>query len=229
MSSRYYDPEVGRFVNADDEEILFVEQGSVNQYNFYAYCLNNPVNRIDENGKLSISIVEKGLGTGVTGLVPIGAGAAVIASGVAAPLMLGIAAITITAGVLTTANGVSDLGEAVTGKNMIKDIVFRGNTKYYNTYSKVTTAVATVGAGVCGGWTAMNQPRIVAYKNVQNYKYTKTISDSVHMKRPYNNSVLIQKQVIKYGKVKKDKFGYVFSAKGSVNGKTKLWRLGINI
>lgn len=73
-----------------------------------------------------------------------------------------------------------------------------------------------------------NAPRIKAYNNIQNYNYTDTISDVTHMSRPYANSVLTQKQVIKYGKMTKDSFGYVFSAMGSVNGKEKLWRLGIN-
>ena len=53
-NSRYYDPETGRFVNADDVEVLSVEQGNLNQYNLYAYCLNNPINRLDEDGNLSI-------------------------------------------------------------------------------------------------------------------------------------------------------------------------------
>ena len=48
------------------------------------------------------------------------------------------------------------------------------------------------------------------------------------MSRLYANSILTQKQVIKYGKMTKDSFGYVFSAMGSVNGEEKLWRLGVN-
>lgn len=82
---------------------------------------------------------------------------------------------------------------------------------------------------VCGGWLKANVPRIKAYKNIENYQYTKTISDAKHMSRPYANSVLTQKEVIKYGKMTKDPFGYVFSTMGSVNGKVKLWRLGVNI
>ena len=51
------------------------------------------------------------------------------------------------------------------------------------------------------------------------------IEDAKHMKRKYNNSVLMQKQIIKYGKMAEDEFGngYVFSAKGYVNGKERLW------
>ena len=90
------------------------------------------------------------------------------------------------------------------------------------------STISTIGTTVCGGWMVKNAPRIKAYNNVQNYKYTKTIANATHMKRPYNNSVLMQKQIIKYGKMTKDSFGYVFSAKGTVNGRTALWRLGIN-
>ena len=47
LQSRYYDPEVGRFISAD----VFLSTGQgVLGYNTYAYCLNNPVNRIDGNG-----------------------------------------------------------------------------------------------------------------------------------------------------------------------------------
>ena len=78
---------------------------------------------------------------------------------------------------------------------------------------------------------AVNKPRISAYKNIENYKYTNTISDSEHMKRPYNNSLLMQKKIIKYGKMRKDKqgFGYIFTAKGTLNKKICRWRLGVNV
>ena len=76
---------------------------------------------------------------------------------------------------------------------------------------------------------AKNAPRIKAYNNIENYQYTKTIAKADHMSRPYANSVLTQKKVIKYGTRTKDSFGYMFSIKGSVNGKEKLWRLGVNV
>lgn len=45
--TRYYDPEVGRFINADG----YISTGqSVLSYNMFAYCSNNPITRIDENG-----------------------------------------------------------------------------------------------------------------------------------------------------------------------------------
>lgn len=76
---------------------------------------------------------------------------------------------------------------------------------------------------------AKNASRIEAYSNIKNYQYTKTIAKAAHMSRPYANSALTQKELIKYGTLTKDSFGYVFSTMGSVNGKEKLLRLGVNI
>jgi RHS repeat-associated protein len=50
-ATRYYDPEIGRFINADTEEILFEDQDSLLQYNLFAYCFNNPVNMVDHSGE----------------------------------------------------------------------------------------------------------------------------------------------------------------------------------
>lgn len=50
MSSRYYDPEIGRFINADDASYLGAN-GDFASLNLFAYCGNNPVTRADSNGK----------------------------------------------------------------------------------------------------------------------------------------------------------------------------------
>ena len=49
LQSRYYDPVVGRFVNAD-APILIVAGGSVSHYNLLAYCKNNTMQYADKNG-----------------------------------------------------------------------------------------------------------------------------------------------------------------------------------
>lgn len=48
LNSRYYDPEIGRFVNADD--ISFLDPESINGLNLYAYCGDNPVMNVDPTG-----------------------------------------------------------------------------------------------------------------------------------------------------------------------------------
>ena len=52
VASRYYDPEVGRWINADDTAYLGAD-GTPFSYNLFAYCVNNPVNRTDINGNWS--------------------------------------------------------------------------------------------------------------------------------------------------------------------------------
>jgi RHS repeat-associated protein len=53
LNSRYYDPETGRFINADDPTMLLSNAGIVGGANLFAYCLNNPIMRIDNLGKSS--------------------------------------------------------------------------------------------------------------------------------------------------------------------------------
>ena len=51
LQSRYYDPETCRFINAD----CSVSTGqSLNGYNMFSYSLNDPINRVDEDGQVSI-------------------------------------------------------------------------------------------------------------------------------------------------------------------------------
>ena len=81
VNSRYYDPETCRFISADDTDVLTVDQGSLNHYNLYLYCLNNPLNRIDSDGDFSLPNWAK-----------VAVGAAAIAVGVAATALTGGAA-----------------------------------------------------------------------------------------------------------------------------------------
>ena len=57
LQSRYYDPEIGRFLNADDPMLTIVDNGAI--CNPYAYCDNSPINKIDIMGYKSISISQK--------------------------------------------------------------------------------------------------------------------------------------------------------------------------
>ena len=50
LKSRYYKPELCRFINADSVDVLDEDQNNVLENNLFAYCLNNPVNMVDYDG-----------------------------------------------------------------------------------------------------------------------------------------------------------------------------------
>ena len=50
LNSRYYDPETGRFINADDASMLMLGMSTLGGTNLFAYCGNNPIMRIDPTG-----------------------------------------------------------------------------------------------------------------------------------------------------------------------------------
>ena len=89
LKTRYYDPEVGRFMTIDGIEYLDPE--TINGLNLYAYCGNNPVMRVDENGNawrhwllgavavvaLVAVVVASAIVTGGASLVAMGVGFAI--------------------------------------------------------------------------------------------------------------------------------------------------------
>ena len=79
LQSRYYDPETGRFLNADG--LLGANQDLLS-YNLYAYCSNNPVNCSDPTGRVALECVILGIATAAfigTGMI-LGAVGAQVAS-----------------------------------------------------------------------------------------------------------------------------------------------------
>lgn len=62
LQSRYYDPEIGRFINIDEPSMLLGDQENLLQYNLYVYCFNNPVNFSDSNGHTPIQAVFAAIG-----------------------------------------------------------------------------------------------------------------------------------------------------------------------
>ncbi|MBE6534412.1 MAG: hypothetical protein E7678_05550 [Ruminococcaceae bacterium] len=69
LKTRYYDPELGRFMTIDD--ISYLDPESINGLNLYAYCLNNPVNRVDYTGTIAFTtiLIAMGIGALIGGVV----------------------------------------------------------------------------------------------------------------------------------------------------------------
>lgn len=140
LQSRYYDPEIGRFINAD--AFAATGQGLIGN-NMFAYCGNNPVNMADTTGNLPFFLLTAAIGAvagaiigGVTAAknggniwAGIGVGAAVgglagAGFGAAAGVILAGSAVATTTAVITGAGAlastVSSAG-AVAGLKLIAD------------------------------------------------------------------------------------------------------------
>ena len=86
LKSRYYDPETGRFLNADDISVLDTTSNYPNGLNLYAYCFNDPVNACDDEGNMANWL--KWL---IGGLAFVGAVAlTVLSGGSLAPVFIGM-------------------------------------------------------------------------------------------------------------------------------------------
>ena len=102
VSSRYYDPEVGRWTNADIPETLTADFENIMQYNLFAYSFNDPVNMSDETGTwpswakkvvAAVAVVAVVAAVAAVTVATAGAGtaAAVIAVGAAKGAAIGMA------------------------------------------------------------------------------------------------------------------------------------------
>ena len=120
LQTRYYDPETGRFINADNIGYALEYYEVLNNLNLYSYCNNNPISNIDEDGtswknfwkavkKVAIVVAAIAAVAAVTVLTA-GVGTAVLATGatvittsaVAVTAATTLATVAVAAGVVAT-------------------------------------------------------------------------------------------------------------------------------
>lgn len=65
LQTRYYDPDLMRFINPDNYELIPELASTLYQLNLYSYCGNNPVMNTDESGEGIFSALLLGLIVGV--------------------------------------------------------------------------------------------------------------------------------------------------------------------
>ena len=73
LQSRYYDPEICRFISADNLELIPSLSQVPGQLNLYAYCNNNPIMFTDPSGEIAITTAIL-IGLGVGAAVGLGVG-----------------------------------------------------------------------------------------------------------------------------------------------------------
>lgn len=76
LQTRYYDPTICRFINADNYELVAELSCVAGQLNLYAYCNNNPVMYTDPTGEIIISLL---IGLGIS--FAVGMGVSIVSQG----------------------------------------------------------------------------------------------------------------------------------------------------
>ncbi len=166
LKSRFYDPETGRFLNADT--IDYLEPDAVNGLNLYAYCGNNPVMYVDFDGHFPILALILGVAALVGFGLTVGGAAsdnntmtaigltmvavpALISGGIAlvsgitagATLTTVVGGITTFAGVGTSVFASAEYQEAFTGTNWL--LATGMSEGWYNGLMITVAALAMIG------------------------------------------------------------------------------------
>ena len=147
LQSRYYNPGWGRFINADSQ---LSTGGDLTGMNLFAYCGNNPVNRVDPSGEAwwhwALGALIVGACAAATVITCGGfAGAAMAIGMVSSRMAAATTAATVSAGAFigsATAYGVAAI-TAASSSNTIKEFNDRGNWG---------TVAATASGGLLGGY-----------------------------------------------------------------------------
>ena len=138
LNSRYYDPGVGRFINAD---------GQLNEsalgYNLFAYCENNPVMRYDPLGDFGWDNLFEGALLMAIGVMTVAAVA--LTGGSCIPLVALAYAAVATSGTLLVGLGATEVIEGFTGVNPVRDEM---GEETYETVKALALGVASMAPAV---------------------------------------------------------------------------------
>lgn len=149
VSSRYYDPEIGRWINADNQ---LTTGSDMTGMNLFAYCGNNPVNRIDPTGE---AWWHWALGAAIVAACAVAtvatAGGFAAAAGAVAAVGSGMAAATTAS---TIAAGAFIGSATVYGMAVATAASTSRSVKEFNSKGNWGTVAVTAGGAVLGGGSA---------------------------------------------------------------------------
>ena len=149
--SRYYDPEIGRFLNADNVDYLGAN-GDFASLNLFAYCGNNPVAREDSSGGFWITVGIMAVG----GLI--GAAISAVSSAVTQQALtgtvnwksVGVAAVTGFVSGAVAASPLGIVGQRVLG-GVIGGLSYAADCYVNDRAMKADEAILSVGMGIVSG------------------------------------------------------------------------------
>ena len=143
LKTRYYDPQVGRFMTIDGIEYLDPE--TINGLNLYAYCNNNPVMNVDPDGNKWWHWLLGGLAIiAMTAL-------AVVTAGVAATIISSVVGIAGTTFISAAMTGAA-IGGLVTGG---MELISQGIKTNWQTLNMRDVAIETFTGSVYGAISGM--------------------------------------------------------------------------
>ncbi len=158
LNTRYYDPEICRWLNADLAETLTADLENLTQHNLFSYCFNNPANLSDSSGTWpNWSQVAKKIAIGVAAIA---VGAIVVAA------TGGVATAAITGAVVTGLKTAAVAGLVAAGTSAtataVTSVISGDNAK--TTIEKTATAaVEGFADGFMWGGISSGASRVAGY------------------------------------------------------------------
>lgn len=188
LNSRYYDPELGRFINADS--FSNIDESTINGINLYVYCGSNPISFTDPFGTTKwwewllasfivvafavATVLTSGMAAAIFGGAAIGAGISLTTQAISGSLNWGQFALDLGIGALTGFVGASGIntfgsiiiGTAIGGFSNIGSQLISGRSFNEINWLSVGISAAIGGiTGAFGGAGAKNKTAVDNYIN----------------------------------------------------------------
>ena len=182
LQSRYYNPEWGRFVNADDIGVITASMVDITDKNLFTYCDNNPIIRIDNGGNLWM-IIGTLAGAAIGGI----AGAAIsyaitgrvswwaVAGGAASGALIGLGA-----GYLAGKAVMASSWAQVAAGGTSSAVIGRNFEKWYYQFNNISKSMQQVLVRGIGRLDVVSKGKIIELKNYDwsKYKYLSSVVSS---------------------------------------------------